>query len=74
VKFNDPLYERKPNACAFTARIQFIEQAEDAFVIFVRDADAVITHEENGVSAFGICTALTDLDAIVGVALPNAGS
>ena len=45
--FDDALDEGEPNTGTFGFGIQFVEEAEDAFVICGGDADAVIFDEEN---------------------------
>ena len=47
VDFDDALDEGEPNTGTFGFGIQFVEEAEDAFVICGGDADAVIFDEEN---------------------------
>src|SRR3990172_10875559 len=61
--FNDPFYEGKANPRAFGVRIQFVKEAKDSFLIFWRDADAIIFDEENGSSI--LLAALADFNARV---------
>jgi replication-associated recombination protein RarA len=47
VKFNDSFHKSESHACSFYFRAQLIEKTEDPFMIFRRNADAVVFDIEN---------------------------
>ena len=63
--FDDSLHEGKPYACALAFCIQLFEEAKDAFVIFWRDAYAIVFYEEDRSTV--LRARLPNLDARVGL-------
>lgn len=67
VKFNDAFYEGEPNTSAFAIGVEFFKETEDAFMIFMGDAHAVIADVEDGFVRFGFVSLQTDFDDGVGL-------
>ena len=51
MKLDDPLDQSEAHSRAFAARIQLVEEAEDALVVLRVDAEAVVADEENDLVA-----------------------
>jgi hypothetical protein len=61
MNLNNSLNQSEPDACAFAFYIQFIEQAEDALMMFGQNSNPIIAHIQDGHSIFS--SSLTDLNA-----------
>jgi hypothetical protein len=67
VKFDDAFYKGKPNAGAFAIGVELFKETEDAFMIFMGNAHAVIADVEDGLVRFGFVSLQTDFDDWVGL-------